>query len=102
VVPNTRIYPDKSKANLPNSQGTLADCKAGDPIEVKWVDNARGKPAEWIKVQRAPWREHFRKPSQEKIRRGRPQRRILFEHELDCLLLGSKQVHRKTALLKLI
>ena len=54
MVPNTWIYLDKSKAGLPNSQGTLADCKVGDSIEVKFVDNARSKPAEWIKVQKAP------------------------------------------------
>ena len=54
MVPSTLIYLDKSKAGLPNSQGALADCKVGDSIEVKFVDNARSKPAEWIKVQKAP------------------------------------------------
>jgi hypothetical protein len=54
TVQSTRIYLDKSKARLPNTQGTLADCKVGDPIEVKFVDNVRSKPAEWIKVQKAP------------------------------------------------
>jgi hypothetical protein len=53
MAPGTRIYLDKSKAGLPNSPGALADCNVGDPIEVKFVDNARGKPAEWIKVQKA-------------------------------------------------
>ena len=54
MVPSTPIYLDKSKAGLPNSQGTLADCKVGDSIEVKFVDNVQSKPAEWIKVQKAP------------------------------------------------
>jgi hypothetical protein len=54
MVPSTPIYLDKSRAGLPNSQGALADCRAGDSIEVKFVDNARSKPAEWIKVQKAP------------------------------------------------
>ena len=54
LAPSTLIYLDKSKAGLPNSQGALADCTVGDPIEVKFVDNARSKPAEWIKVQKAP------------------------------------------------
>lgn len=54
MVPSTPIYLDKSKAGLPSSQGALADCKAGDSIEVKFVDNARSKPAEWIKVQKGP------------------------------------------------
>jgi cyclophilin family peptidyl-prolyl cis-trans isomerase len=54
MAPSTLIYLDKSKAGLPNSQGTLADCNVGDSIEVKFVDNARSKPAEWVKVQKAP------------------------------------------------
>jgi hypothetical protein len=54
MAPSTRIYLDKSKAGLPNSQGASTDCKVGDSIEVKFVDNARNKPAEWIKVQKAP------------------------------------------------
>ena len=53
IAPGTRIYLDRSKAGLPNSQGSLTDCKAGDPVEVKFVDNKRGKPAEWVKVQKA-------------------------------------------------
>jgi hypothetical protein len=39
---------------LPNSQGALTDCSVGDSVEVKFVDNARSKPAEWIKVQKTP------------------------------------------------
>jgi len=54
MAPGTRLYLDKSKSGLPNSQGTLTDCNVGDPIEVKFVDNARSKPAEWVKVQKAP------------------------------------------------
>jgi hypothetical protein len=54
VTPGTRIYLDKSPARLPNTQGTLADCRPGDAIEVKFVDNARAQPAEWIKVRKAP------------------------------------------------
>jgi hypothetical protein len=54
MAPGSRIYLDRSKAGLPNSEGALTDCKAGDSVEVKFVDNARSKPAEWIKVQKAP------------------------------------------------
>jgi hypothetical protein len=54
LLPSTRIYLDKSKAGLPNSQGALTDCRVGDSIEVKFVDNVRSNPAEWIKVQKAP------------------------------------------------
>jgi hypothetical protein len=54
MAPGSRIYLDRSKAGLPNAEGALTDCKAGDSVEVKFVDNARSKPAEWIKVQKAP------------------------------------------------
>lgn len=53
MASGSRIYLDRSKAGLPNSQGALSDCNVGDPVEVKFVDNARSKPAEWIKVQKA-------------------------------------------------
>lgn len=53
LTQHTSIYLDRSKAQLPNSYGTLADCKAGDTVEVKFVDNSRSKPLEWVKVQKA-------------------------------------------------
>ena len=48
----TFIYLDRSKDGLSNIYGTLADCQAGDRVEVKFVDNSRNKPIEWIKVQK--------------------------------------------------
>lgn len=53
LTQNTSIYLDRSKEQLANSYGTLADCKVGDTVEVKFVDNSRSKPVEWIKVQKA-------------------------------------------------
>jgi hypothetical protein len=53
LTQHTSIYLDRSKEQLSNSYGTLADCKAGDTVEVKFVDNSRSKPVEWIKVQKA-------------------------------------------------
>ena len=53
LTQNTFIYLDRSKAQLPNSYGTLADCQAGDTVEVKFIDNSRNKPIEWVKVQKA-------------------------------------------------
>ena len=50
---DTFIYLDRSKAGLPNIYGTLSDCGAGDTVEVKFVDNSRSKPIEWIKVEKA-------------------------------------------------
>lgn len=52
VTESTKYYLDKSNAQLTNTYGTLADCKAGDSVEVKFEDNARGKPAEWIKIRK--------------------------------------------------
>ena len=48
------IYLDRSQAQLPNAYGTLADCQAGDTVEVKFIDNSRNKPIEWIKVRKSP------------------------------------------------
>jgi len=53
LTPDTSIYLDRSKAKLPNTYGTLADCKAGDTVEVKFEDNSHNKPAQWIKVEKA-------------------------------------------------
>jgi hypothetical protein len=52
MLPSTRVYLDRSKAGLPNSQGALTDCRAGDPVEVKFVDNARGKPANGLRCRK--------------------------------------------------
>jgi hypothetical protein len=53
LTQNTFIYLDRSNAQLPNRHGTLADCQAGDTVEVKFVNNSRTEPIEWIKVQKA-------------------------------------------------
>ena len=53
LTKNTFIYLDRSKSKLTNTYGTLADCKVGDTVEVKFVDNSRSKPIEWIKVEKA-------------------------------------------------
>jgi hypothetical protein len=53
MTERTFIYLDRSKAQLSNIYGTLADCKAGDLVEVKFEDNSRNKPIEWIKVQKS-------------------------------------------------
>lgn len=52
LTKRTFIYLDRSKVQLTNTYGTLADCEAGDTIEVKFEDNSRSKPIEWIKVQK--------------------------------------------------
>ena len=53
LTKNTFIYLDRSKVKRTNTYGTLADCKAGDTVEVKFVDNSRNKPIEWIKVEKS-------------------------------------------------
>ena len=53
MTERTFIYLDRSKAQLSNIYGTLADCQVGDLIEVKFEDNSRNKPIEWIKVQKS-------------------------------------------------
>ena len=53
LTQRTFIYLDRSKARLSNTYGTLADCMAGDTVEVKFEDNSPSKPIEWIKVQKS-------------------------------------------------
>ena len=53
LTEGTAIYLDRSKVKRPNSYGTLADCNVGDTVEVKFEDNSRNKPIEWIKVQKS-------------------------------------------------
>ena len=53
LTKRTFIYLDRSKIKLSNTYGTLADCKVGDTVEVKFEDNSRNKPIEWIKVQKS-------------------------------------------------
>jgi len=53
LTENTAIYLDWSNVKRTNTYGTLADCKAGDTVEVKFEDNSRNKPIEWIKVQKS-------------------------------------------------
>jgi hypothetical protein len=53
LTSRTFIYLDKTKVHLTNTYGTLADCRVGDTLEVKFEDNARSKPVEWIKVEKA-------------------------------------------------
>jgi hypothetical protein len=53
MTERTFIYLDRSKAQLSNIYGTLADCKVGDLVEIKFEDNSHNKPIEWIKVQKS-------------------------------------------------
>ena len=52
LVKGTFIYLDRSKVKRTNTYGALVDCKAGDTVEVKFVDNSPNKPIEWIKVEK--------------------------------------------------
>lgn len=53
VTKRTRIWLDKSKLRLPNQDGTFADLRKGQLVEVKYEGSERKSqgPAEWIKVQ---------------------------------------------------
>lgn len=53
LTKSTFIYLDRSKVKRSNIYGSLADCKVGDTVEVKFMDNSRNKPVEWIKVEKA-------------------------------------------------
>jgi len=51
VTNQTMIFLDKSGLNQKNAYGTLADCKNGMTAEVRFENDDRGRPAEWIKLQ---------------------------------------------------
>ena len=53
LTERTFIYLDRSKLQRSNTYGTLAECKVGDTVEVKFEDNSRNKPIEWIKVEKS-------------------------------------------------
>jgi hypothetical protein len=53
LTKSTVIYLDRSEAGMTNTYGKLTDCLVGDTVEVKFEDNSRSKPVEWIKVQKA-------------------------------------------------
>jgi hypothetical protein len=53
MTESTSIYLDRSNVKRTSTYGTLVDCKAGDTVEVKFEDNSRNKPIEWIKVQKS-------------------------------------------------
>ena len=47
----TRIYLDRSKIRQTNLEGTFADVKTGQRVEVKFDDPRRRDAAEWIKIE---------------------------------------------------
>ena len=53
LTTHTSIYLDRSKVKRTNTYGTLSDCHTGNLVEVKFEDNSRSKPVEWIKVQKS-------------------------------------------------
>lgn len=55
VDKNTMIWVDRSKLKLTTLEGSLADCKKGHLVEVKFRNNERrtGAIADWIKVEAA-------------------------------------------------
>ena len=52
LTESTSIYLDRSNVKRTSTYGSLVDCKAGDTVVVKFEDNSRNKPIEWIKVQK--------------------------------------------------
>lgn len=51
ITEQTQIWLDKSKIKKSNQYGTPADCQEGRLVEVKYQNNDKSKPAEWIKVE---------------------------------------------------
>lgn len=53
ITDRTKIWLDKSKLQLANQDGTFADLRKGQLVEVKYEGKERKDkgPAEWIKIQ---------------------------------------------------
>jgi len=51
VSKRTQVYLDRSKMGQPNIYGRFSDCKQGMMIEVRFEQDERGRPAEWIKLE---------------------------------------------------
>ena len=51
ITDRTMIFLDKNDMNQKNEYGTLADCKKGMAAEVRFEDDEKGRPADWIKLQ---------------------------------------------------
>jgi hypothetical protein len=51
VSERTKIYLDRSKMGQSNLYGSFADCKQGMMLEVRFEQDERGRPAEWIKLE---------------------------------------------------
>ena len=51
VSKRTQIYLDRSKMGQPNIYGSFADCRQGMTLEVRFEQDERGRPAEWIKLE---------------------------------------------------
>ena len=51
VSERTMFFLDRTKLKETNVYGTLADCKKGMLVEVRFENDERGRPAQWVKVQ---------------------------------------------------
>lgn len=51
VSERTRYYLDRSKTGQPNRYGSFSDCKQGMMVEVRFEQDERNRPAEWIKLE---------------------------------------------------
>ena len=51
VSKRTRYYLDRSKAGQTNRYGSFSDCKEGMMVEVRFENDERNRPAEWIKLE---------------------------------------------------
>ena len=51
LTERTQIWLDRSKLQLTNLKGTPQDCREGVRVEIRYENDDRNRPAEWIKVE---------------------------------------------------
>lgn len=51
ITDDTRIWLDRSGANLSNRDGDTSDLASGRRVEVSYVDPAKRQSASWVKVE---------------------------------------------------
>ena len=51
IAPTTIIYLDRSSIRQPNTTGTINEITPGATVEVRFIEDISGNPADWVKAR---------------------------------------------------